>query len=195
MCVTSYNSTGFGLAAQNHMQTLQLFSDILCIQEHFLLDGKDKNHSNTDSLRKLLGSQFDMFIVPAVKENNNITRGRGKGGLAMLWKKGLTKYVSKVKTVSYRLQAAKFVFPTQTLIVINSYFPCDPRSETFDDSELLSVIAEIRSIILSSDTDFILLVGDLNADFSRETLFTRTIEDNLDELNLKLVWKNHDESQ
>ena len=92
ICVTSYNSRGFNEQKQDYIQTLQLFSDILCIQEHLLLDAKDKKHSNTNKIMKKLGSQFDMYIVPAYKDNNKVTRGRGSGGLATLWHRKHTKY-------------------------------------------------------------------------------------------------------
>ena len=39
ICVNSYNSGGMGLDKQNFIKTLTLFSDVLCLQEHFLLDG------------------------------------------------------------------------------------------------------------------------------------------------------------
>ena len=129
MCITSYNSTGFGLAAQNYMDTLLLFSDILCIQEHFLQDCKDKKHSNTNKIRNKFGSQHDMFIVPATKEATQVSRGRAKGGLATIWKKSITKYVSKVKCSNYRIQATKFSLPGSEALVINTYFPCDPRTK------------------------------------------------------------------
>ena len=90
---SSYNSTGFGLAAQNYIETLLLFSDVLCVQEHFLLDSHDKNHSNTDKLRQHFNDKYDMFIIPAQKDNQQVTRGRGKGGLVTMWKKSLTKFV------------------------------------------------------------------------------------------------------
>ena len=67
--------------------TILLFSDILCIQEHFLLDSQDKKYSNTNKIRNKFGKDFDMFIVPAVKDNSQVTKGRGKGGLATLWTK------------------------------------------------------------------------------------------------------------
>ena len=43
ICITSYNSTGFGLGAVRFMETLLVFSNILCVQEHFLQDSGDKN--------------------------------------------------------------------------------------------------------------------------------------------------------
>ena len=97
------DSTGFGLGVQNYINTLLLFSDILCVQEHFLQDCKDKKYSNTNKLRKHAGDQHDMYIVPAYKENNQVSRGRGKGGLVTMWKKALTKYVSKVPCSNFRL--------------------------------------------------------------------------------------------
>jgi hypothetical protein len=134
ICVTSYNSTGFGLAAQDYIEELLLFSNILCLQEHFLLDSKDKKYSNTNRLRRKL-KKLDMFIVPAHKENNQVSKERGKGGLATIWDKNITKYVSKIKCENYRLQATKFEFPSGSFLVINTYFPCDPRTINFDDTD------------------------------------------------------------
>ena len=75
-----------------------------------------------------------MFIEPATKDNTQVSRGRGKGGLAILWNKKLTKYVTKVKSTHSRLQAMRFQFPANSLLVINVYFPCDPRSNNYDDT-------------------------------------------------------------
>ena len=101
ICITSYNSTGFGLSQQAYIETLALFSDIVCIQEHFLLDSGDKKHSNTDKIRKKFSNQFDMYVKPAYKSNSNVKQGRGSGGLATMWKKSLTKYVSRLKVDNY----------------------------------------------------------------------------------------------
>ena len=107
VCVTSYNSGGLGLDRQNFIKTLNIFSDILCIQEHFLLDAGGKKHSNTYKLKTLFGDTHDMLIKPAFKENNAVTKGRGMGGLVIMWKKGFTKYISQVKSDSFRIQAVK----------------------------------------------------------------------------------------
>ena len=136
LCITSYNSTGYGIAAKYYINTPLLFSDILCIQEHFLLSSKDKRHSNTNKLVNVFNNNHDMFIVPAYKNVNQVTKGRGQGGLATIWKKSLTKYVSKLSTNNFRLQATKFSFPKCHLLVVNAYFPCDPRISNFDETEL-----------------------------------------------------------
>ena len=72
ICVTSYNSTGFGAGAQNFISNLSLFSNIICLQEHFLLNSKSKKFSNTDKWRKVFGQKYDMFIVPAFKDNAQV---------------------------------------------------------------------------------------------------------------------------
>ena len=78
ICVTSYNSTGLGLGTIKFVETLLLFSNILCLQEHFLQDSGDKKHSNTNKLRKSFPNH-DMFITPAFKADNRVSRGRAKG--------------------------------------------------------------------------------------------------------------------
>ena len=86
-----------------------------------------------------------MFIVPASKNISQVTTGRGSGGLATMWDKSLTKYVSQVECQSVRLQATKFSLPCGSLLLLNTYFPCDPRVNNFEDDELLELLAEIKS--------------------------------------------------
>ena len=64
ICVTSYNSGGMGLDRQQYIRKLQLFSDILCIQEYFLLDSRDRKYSNTNKLKQCFGDTHDMIIKP-----------------------------------------------------------------------------------------------------------------------------------
>ena len=48
ICISSYNSTGLGLGTIKFVETLLLFSTILCLPERFLQDAGDKKHSNTN---------------------------------------------------------------------------------------------------------------------------------------------------
>ena len=176
MCITSYNSTGFSLAAQDYIENLLLFSDILCIQEHFLLDSKDRKNSNTNKIRNKFGSDNDMFIVPAEKNLSQVSRGRGSGGLVTIWDKSLTKYVSKINSSNYRLQATKFSFPSGPILILNGYFPCDPRVDNFDDTELLTLLAEIKSVAQQAACPNVFLAADLNCHFNRGTRFTNLVK-------------------
>ena len=128
------------------MDILLSFSDILCIQEHFLLDCKSRKSSNTDKLRNRFIDRHDMVIKPAIKDNKQVSRGRGKGGLAIIWNKSLTKYVSSVESRNERIQAVKFEFPTTSVLIINAYFPCDPRTANYDDTEIVDILVEVQSL-------------------------------------------------
>ena len=189
VCVTSYNSTGFGQDKIDFMKTLLLFSDILSVQEHFLLSSDDRKYSNTDKIRRAFGDNYDMFVVPAVKSSENVTKGRGKGGLFTLWKKGLTKYVSKIESNNFRLQATKFQFPSSNLLIINSYFMCDPGGN-FEENELLQLLAEVRRIIDISKCQNVSLQGDLNCDFSRQTPFVQIVRTFCEELDIESIWSH-----
>ena len=136
-----------------------------------------------------------MFIVPAHKENILVSRGRGKGGLATIWDKRLTKYVSKIASTNFRLQATKFNFPSGQFLLINTYFPCDPQKQNFDDTELLTLQADIESVIRTADCPNVTLAGDLNAHFLRDSTFTRQIKNFLADMNLKIFWENTDNSE
>jgi len=164
------------------METLLLFSDILMCQEHFLLGG-DKKHKNTNKIIKKFGNQCDMYIVPAIKDNNQIKRGRGSGGLVTMWHKKLTRYVSKIPSDNNRLQFTKFSFPSGALLLCNLYNFCDPGHD-FDDTDLRSTLNEISTKIKDSKCQAILLGGDYNTDFTRQTMFVKIMKDFLDSIGL-----------
>ena len=189
LCVTSYNSTGFGQDKIDFIKTLLLFSDILCLQEHFILSSSDKKYSNTDKIRRAFGDKYDMYITPAVKTNEQVTRGRGKGGLCTLWKKGLTKYVSKIECTNFRIQATKFKFKSSNFLIINCYFMCDTGSN-FDENELLLLLAEIKRVVETADCQNVCMLGDLNCDFSRQTPFVKIVKDFCDRLNIQPIWSH-----
>ena len=111
-----------------------------------------------------------------------------------LWKKGLTKYVSKINCNNFRIQATKFAFPGNMILGVNSYFPCDLQADNFDEAELLKLLSDISNVIEASNCQKVVLLGDFNADFNRCTRFTVLVYDYLTELSLKIIWYNSDTS-
>ena len=77
LTITSYNSTGFPVQRQTYIQKLQLFSDVICCQEHFQLKNCKFRVSNS------INNNYDLNFKPAVKSNNYLGQGRPKGGLFM----------------------------------------------------------------------------------------------------------------
>ena len=99
-----------------------------------------------------------------------------------MWNKNITKYVSKVQCSNHRLQATKFSFPGRPLLLINCYFPCDPRTENFNDFELLGLLADLQSLIRQDQNVEVLLAGDLNCHFQRQSRFSNMVKDSLADL-------------
>ena len=93
-----------------------------------------------------------------------------------------------MKSTNSRLQAMKFQFPANSLLVINVYFPCDPRSNNYDDTEIFNILSELNIVIKRGMSNNVLMVGDLNCHFERQSQFTETIKDYFDTLNLKIAW-------
>lgn len=182
--IISYNSTGFNRAKADFIKTLALTMniDFLCLQEHFLL----KN--NVFKLQNEFNN-FNYSVVPATKQDCMISSGRPSGGIAILWPKASLLKVHQLKVNgSSRVQA---VMIDSRIILINCYFPCDTQNGNFNEFELLKCLEDIRCIVLSHPNKEVLLAGDLNADFSRNTPFVNLVRDLMLELKLVDTWWTH----
>ena len=73
---------------------------------------------------------------------------------------------------------------------MNTYFPCDPRKNYFDDTELVGLFGDIENAIIDADCVNVLVAGDLNCDLSRRTRFTLTIQNFFHDLNLEFLWNS-----
>lgn len=133
---------------------------------------------------------FEVFGIPAVKSNSIIHAGRPSSGLAIFYSKQLSKFVTHVEVPnSSRVHAIKVKLPTDTYVFINCYFPTDPKVNNFDDSELLNTLQDITYIIDSSEPGSkYIYMGDLNADFSRNTAFVHIVENFVNEKDMTNIW-------
>ena len=82
----------------------------------------------------------------------------------------------------------KITFGNSTTLIINSYFPTDPRKPNADQSDLLQTLGHIRNVIRKNKFDSLLWAGDINADFLRNTSHTSIIQENVEELGLIKAW-------
>ena len=184
----SFNSTGWNSTKVDFIRTLLLSHGILVcgIQEHFILK---ENLYKVDCL-----DNFEVFSIPAYKNNNLVNSGRPSGGLSLIYHHSLTKYATRLSVPqSRRVQGLKLNMPNANLLIINAYFPNDPRYNNFDDSVLLNTFQDIRHLInLVDDNYTIVLMGDLNTDLSRETLFVHLVKNFLLEHNLVTSWEKFD---
>ena len=179
--IFSYNSTGFDIQKINFIKTvlLPLNADILVVQEHMTL------RLNAHLIQNEFPSYFSTF-QPAHKSDENISKGRPSGGLFILWNKKLNKSIKVLNIENNpRVQAIEI---NNSVILFNCYFPCDTRNLNYDDWELQRCLRDINNISNSYPNHSIIVAGDLNCFFQRNTPFVNTIRDWVMESNLKSVW-------
>ena len=88
----------------------------------------------------------------------------------------------------WRIQAIKIKFKGSTLLLINSYFPTDPRRANFDETDLQESLSHVKEVIRKNEFDDILWAGDINADFIRNTSHTRLVSEVVEELVMDKSW-------
>ena len=99
----------------------------------------------------------------------------------------MTKFVSKFKSENFRLQGTTFSFTLGSLLIVNTYFPCDPRVNNFDDNVVTNLLSDIHTMIRNYDTVNILVAGNMNCHFSRNTRFSNLVKSFFeDDLNFKI---------
>lgn len=64
-----------------------------------------------------------------------------------------------------------------TLLAINVYMPCDDRSTGTSHQLLAETLDEIQMVIVNTPCNCVMIGGDLNCDFSRNTSYVRTVRD------------------
>ena len=147
----------------------------------------------SNKLVKAFGKTYDMYIVPAKKQTDRVSKGRGSGGLVTMFKKHLTKYVSQVKCENYRIQGTKFVFTNCDLLIVNCYLPCDPQVAEHDYTELHRTLEDIRILIEKAECDSLLLCGDWNTHFPRNTAHVQIVQNFIENLGVTVFWSNPDD--
>ena len=174
----SYNSTGLDPVKTDWIRNLIQTCKIDCfqLQEHF------KTSKTIDSYFRKQFPLCDSFAAAGFREPFQDS-GRAKGGLVQLVDKKLNIKKEKITSKSWRIQAQVLHIHDYKLVWLNCYFPTDPQTLQYDDSELLGVLGEIEYILDNNEFDDCLIGGDLNFDSSR-----RSVREFLTRLGLYSVW-------
>ena len=185
LCIFSYNSRGFSKPKQEFLKTLTIISGdslpVICNQENFLLK------SNEYFARNALPDHHIIFN-PATKESLD---GRPINGMFVAVPDSIKEKVRDISPPSKRMQSLMFNFDTCKILLINTYFPTDPKTNNFDDTDLYVLLSQIRGVIADNDFDQVIVTGDLNTDFKRNTRFVNIVREFVSELNLCKSWDNH----
>ena len=179
----SYNSTGWSDFKGNFINTILISHSIyICaIQEHMQLE------NNVHRLQKCFPS-YDVFSTPAVKDNSHVNSGRPSGGLAFVYSNNIGKYVQHLSVPnSDRVQGLLLKLPDVSYLYINCYFPVDHRNHDVDI--LIKTLQDVKYLLDSRDNECnVVMLGDLNADFTRNTPFVTEVKTFLSDYNLETLW-------
>ena len=183
LCIYSYNSRGFAQEKQDLCKLLMSTSGntypILCNQENFLL------RSNGYKIKQCLPGAHVVF-KKAVKDTHD--NGRPKNGMFVAVPAGMKEYVEDISPNHWRVQAVLVHTVDCSIMIINTYFPTDPKTMDYDSSELMTTLSAIQDLLARKDFNSIVWTGDINAEFSRRTEFTKCIESFIEENNFKRAW-------
>ena len=134
ICIFSYNSRGFHEGNQSVCQELTLITGdkipIICNQENFLLA------ANKYKIKQCLPN-FHVYFKPATKDGLN---GRPKNGMFVAIPENLNAEVEDVSPPCSRVQAITFKTEQRQLLILNTYFPQDPKTCVLDAGDLLTTI-------------------------------------------------------
>ena len=134
LTVYSYNSRGFSMEKQDVCKNLVNSKNvsncipILCNQENFLLK------SNGYLIEQAL-TGFDILFKPAVK---HCLEGRPKNGMFIAIPSELKRKTKEIPILNPRLQAATIDIGNRVILILNVYFPQDPKTTEYtanDDLE------------------------------------------------------------
>ena len=187
LTVISYNSTGFNAQRSDFIcdivEQRKRENCIVAIQEHFIFD------KNLAKIQKLFPSDFVVYSKGSFKDNSRIKMGRGKGGLSLIWHKSLDHLTTRIQVkLNNRIQCLCLELPGCRLLLINAYSPQDSQTDNFDEQDLISCLTTIENLIASTAHDQVVVLGDLNCDFRRNTRFVQLVREFCQTQQLLSAW-------
>ena len=176
-------SRGFSTEKQKFCQQLETISGdkltVILNQENFLLK------ANSYKVNQCLPNSHIIF-KPAVKDGFN---GRPMNGMLIAVPNVIKENINDVSPNHWRVQAAIVKTNEEKVLILDTYFPVDPRTLRFDDNEVLEVFNAIDNVLESNEFSQICWGGDINCDFVRNTGFVQSVDRFIGELNLVKAWE------
>ena len=189
--IASYNSTGLGSLYNKtsgptpYIQTVTNQCDILFIQEHWLLE---------QQLEKVVSflPGFTGTAISGMDSSSAVLRGRPFGGCAILWRNVFDNYMQpcNIKSMSRRICGCSLNTTELNILLLCVYFPTDHRAGDQNLTDLDLMLQDIKYFIDNTNCDKVIIGGDINCDFSRNTSFVRTVAEFISSHKLKVVWNN-----
>lgn len=171
LSISSLNVQGHGPDRLSYINNVCQNTDILLLQEHWLLDDQLKNNFFETNIQNVC-----CHGTSGIKDNV-LLNGRPYGGCAIMWRKDLVACIKPLHTQSERLCAIECKINNVSVIIFNVYMPVDTNYDMANLSLFESILEEIFRICEESDTQNCIVGGDMNTDFSRRhSLHTQSLE-------------------
>ena len=137
----TYNMKGFDTSVDYIRSEVDVIKpDIVCLQETWHL-------SHACDKLSTLHKDCMYFEQSGIDSNLTIIFGRPKGGLAIMFKRSLAGYMSKLETNSQRVCAAHMKGDGADILIVNAYMPCDNRRCNYVNPEYQNAIESIDMLI------------------------------------------------
>ena len=175
----TYNSHGFGTDRIEYMK--KIVTDILLIQEHWLLESRipgleDKiNDVHVHGMSGMLES--------------DIQSGRLFAVVAIVWKRNIRCKITPISVLSRRMCAIILTINNFDIILFIVYMPCDTLYVHNNQLQYNELLHEISHACTDHNVHQIIVGGDFNTDFSHQaSLYTKFLTAYMDNDFLKNVY-------
>ena len=124
-----------------------------------------------------------------VDATERILPGRPQGGVAIAWHKGLSHYVKPIRISIKRMCAVRMQLNVHKyMLIVCIYMPCDTYSNTNVSIEYDNCINCLEELLSQYEQDDIIMCGDWNTSFERDTCQTRFMTAFMERNDLRLSW-------
>ena len=155
----SYNCHGLNAVKSIYLREISSVYDFVLLQETWL-------YEDTNFFDKNLQG-FSSYTISGM-DASKVNYGRPYGGCAILWKEDLLVSVTPVSTSSNRLCGVIIKNFDYSILVFNVYMPCDSGCQ-IDNEQYSEILLEIAMLYEKSDVQYVVIGGDFNTDFSRNS--------------------------
>ena len=159
---------------------------LLCLQETWLLDG------NCNRLN-CIHDDYLSIGKSGVDSSNRILQGRPQGGVAILFRKDIHKLVTPLTVEDRRICVVQINgYGNVKVTVICIYMPCDNMLINTCNPEFEQALSHVETLFneYTCSYDRMLICGDFNTSFDRNTAQTRCLRDFMSLNSLTVSWEH-----
>ena len=160
--IISYNCKNFnGAFRKQYISKILSKCDFLLLQEHWLYE---ENFDCFDSIGNVC------YHGKSAMNSDILQCGRPYGGVAFVWRNDIAYKVEPIDTVSVRLCCIRLLVGDGCeILIFNVYMPCDDGGNYGNVNEYQDVLSEISVISQNNDASNIIIAGDFNTSFNRNS--------------------------